>query len=169
MRLDTRRLQTLDQIQEFLADSRPLDPRPQTRVEAYAFVAETLERFDYPDRGKADKGLLRRFLVKVAGLSRAQVTRLLRQHRTTGAIADRRGPRRPFPRRYTKADIGLLAEVDALHGTLSGPATRQLCIRALPPPAGRFLTPRTSAAYTPALRTAPAWKDKRRHRWGSDG
>ena len=92
VRLDTRRLQTLDQIQEFLADSRPLDPRPQTRVEAYAFVAETLERFDYPDRGKADKGLLRRFLVKVAGLSRAQVTRLLRQHRTTGAIADRRGP-----------------------------------------------------------------------------
>ena len=67
----------------------------------------------------------------MAGLSRAQVTRLLRQHRTTGAIADRRGPRRPFPRRYTKADIGLLAEVDALHGTLSGPATRQLCIRAL--------------------------------------
>ena len=67
----------------------------------------------------------------MAGLSRAQVTRLLRQHRTTGAIADRRGPRRPFPRRYTKADIGLLAEVDALHGTLSGPATRRLCIRAL--------------------------------------
>ena len=73
-------------------------------------MAETLERFDYPRQGKADKGLLRRFLVRVAGLSRAQVTRLLRQHRTTGAIADRRGPRRPFPRRCTKADIGLLAE-----------------------------------------------------------
>ena len=131
MRLDTQRLQTLDQIREFLADSRPLDLQPQTRAEAYALVAETLERFDYARQGKADKGLLRRFLVRVAGLSRAQVTRLLRQHRTTGAIADRRGPRRPFPRRYTKADIGLLAEVDALHGTLSGPATRQLCIRAL--------------------------------------
>ena len=131
VRLDTQRLQTLDQIREFLADSRPLDLQPQTRAEAYALVAETLERFDYARQGKADKGLLRRFLVRVAGLSRAQVTRLLRQHRTTGAIADRRGPRRPFPRRYTKADIGLLAEVDALHGTLSGPATRQLCIRAL--------------------------------------
>ena len=131
MRLDTHRLQTLDQVREFLAGSRPLDLRPETRAEAYAFVAETLERFDYPRRGKADKGLLRRFLVKVAGLSRAQVTRLLRQHRTTGAITDRRGPRRPFPRRYTQADIGLLAEVDALHGTLSGPATRKLCNRAL--------------------------------------
>ena len=131
MRLDTHRLQTLDQVREFLAGSRALDLRPQTRAEAYAFVTETLERFDYSRRGKADKGLLRRFLVKVAGLSRAQVTRLLRQHRTTGAITDRRGPRRPFPRRYTKADIGLLAEVDALHGTLSGPATRKLCDRAL--------------------------------------
>ena len=131
MRLDTHRLQTLDQVREFLAGSRPLDLGPETRAEAYAFVAETLERFDYPRRGKADKGLLRRFLVKVAGLSRAQVTRLLHQHRTTGTLTDRRGPRRPFPRRYTKADIGLLAEVDALHGALSGPATRQLCVRAL--------------------------------------
>ena len=59
------------------------------------------------------------------------LTRLLHQHRTTGAIADRRRPRHPFPRRYTKADIGLLAEVDALHGTLSGPATCKLCVRAL--------------------------------------
>ena len=32
---------------------------------------------------------------------------------------------------YTRrADILLLAEVDALHGTLSGPATRKLCERA---------------------------------------
>ena len=131
VRLDTERLQTLDQVREFVADSRPLDLRPQTRAEAYTFVAQTLERFDYRRQGKADKGLLRRFLVKVAGLSRAQVTRLLQQHRTTGAITDRRRPRRPFPRRYTKADIGLLAEVDVLHGALSGPATRQLLVRAL--------------------------------------
>ena len=55
----------------------------------------------------------------------------MRQYRTTGAIADSRdAPRRPFPRRYTDADIGLLAETDLLHGTLSGPATRKLCARA---------------------------------------
>ena len=131
VKLDTQRLQTLDQVREFLAGSRPLDLQPQTRAEAYAFVAEALQRFDYSRRGKADKGLIRRFLNKVTGLSRAQVTRLLHQHRTTGAIADHRRPRHPFPRRYTKADIGLLAEVDALHGTLSGPATRKLCVRAL--------------------------------------
>ena len=104
---------------------------PQTRADSYALVAKTVRRFDYALRGKADKGLLRRFLAKVAGLSRAQITRLLQQHRTTGEIADRRDtPRRPFPRRYSNADIGLLAELDVLHGTLSGPATRKLCARA---------------------------------------
>ena len=97
VKLDTQRLQTLDQVRDFLAGSRPLDLQPQTRAEAYAFVAEALQRFDYSRRGKADKGLIRRFLNKVTGLSRAQVTRLLHQHRTTGAIADRRHPRHPFP------------------------------------------------------------------------
>ena len=131
MRLDTHRLETLDQVQEFLAGSQQIDLEPQTRADAYAFVAKTVQRFDYPQQGKADKGLLRRFLARATGLSRAQVTRLLRQHRTTGQITDRRGaPRQPFPRRYTKADVGLLAELDALHGTLSGPAARKLCARA---------------------------------------
>ena len=44
MKLDTQRLQTLDQVREFLAGSRPLDLQPQTRAEAYAFVAEALQR-----------------------------------------------------------------------------------------------------------------------------
>ena len=131
VQLDTHRLETLDQVQEFLAGSQRIGLEPQTRADAYAFVAKTAQRFDYPQQGKADKGLLRRFLAKATGLSRAQITRLLRQHRTTGQITDRRGaPRRPFPHRYTKADVGLLAELDALHGTLSGPAARKLGARA---------------------------------------
>jgi len=74
---------------------------------------------------------VRRYLERVSGLSRAQLTRLIQQFRETGSIRDRRGrPAKPFPRRYTDADIRLLAEVDALHGTLSGPATRKLCERA---------------------------------------
>lgn len=37
----------------------------------------------------------------------------------------------PFVRRYTAEDIRLLAQVDALHGTLSGSTIRKLCERAL--------------------------------------
>lgn len=66
--------------------------------------------------GRADKGLLRRYLIKVTGLPRAQVSRAIRQFDAAGRIEDRRkGPAKPFQSRYMPADIRLLAEVDALH------------------------------------------------------
>ena len=54
---------------------------------------------------KADKGVVRRFVAKVTGWSRAHTTRLIGQYRKTGRIKDRRrGATRPFERRYTAAD-----------------------------------------------------------------
>lgn len=125
------RLHSLEQVRHFLDGDRAIVPRFRTRDDAYEFIAETLRRLDYFRLRKADKGVVRQFLGAAAGLSRAQLFRLLNQYRTTGEITDRRGtPRRPFPRRYTDADIELLAEVDALHGGRSGPITRRLCARA---------------------------------------
>jgi len=129
--LKTQGLQTLEQIRAFLEGSQPLGFEAPRREAAYAFVGQQLRRFSYARLGKADKGLVRRYLCKVTGFSRAQMTRLIRQLRDTGRIIDRRGaPAQPFARRYTREDVLLLAEVDALHGTLSGPATRKLCERA---------------------------------------
>ena len=98
--LHTDRLRTLQHVREFLEGNQEVDLVVATRAAAYGFIEQTLGRFDYVHQGKAEKGLLRCFLAKVTGLSRAQLTRLLAQHRVTGSIADRRGaPRRPFPRR----------------------------------------------------------------------
>jgi hypothetical protein len=129
--LETHRLQTLDQVQAFLDGSAALTLAVAERPAAYAWMAETLRRFGYARLHRQARGLLLRYLAKVSGLSRQQVTRLVAQWRASGRITDRRGPpAAPFARRYTRADIALLAEVDALHGTLSGPATRKLCERA---------------------------------------
>ena len=46
VRLDTHRLQTLDQVREFLDGSEQVDLQPQTRADAYAFVTKTVRRFD---------------------------------------------------------------------------------------------------------------------------
>ena len=129
--LQTEGLQTLEQIRAFLEGSQPLGFEVCSREAANDLIAQTLRRFGYARLGKADKGLLRRYLCKVTGRSRAQMSRLIAQFRGSGRIKDRRGaPARPFPRRYTREDVLLLAEVDSLHGTLSGPATRKLCERA---------------------------------------
>ena len=129
--LGIERLRTLEQVGAFLDGNEPVDFRPGTRREAYAFVQKALVRFDYASLGKADRGLAKRFLEKVTGLSRAQLTRLVRQHAETGRVVDRRGrpPSRRFERRYTAADVRLLAEVDATLGQMAGPATREVMRR----------------------------------------
>ncbi len=87
-------------------------------------------RFRYLELSKAEKGVLVRYLAKVSGYSRQQLTRLIRQYRDTGSIRRSQRTVNGFRRRYTRADIVLLAELDELHGTLSGPATKKRCERA---------------------------------------
>ena len=98
---------------------------------AYGFIRRTLVQFRYHSLSKADRGTVRAYLAKMTGLSRAQLTRLIRQHRDTGRVEDRRGrpPAKPFERRYTASDIRLLAQVDGTLGQMSGPATRAVMRR----------------------------------------
>ena len=131
LKLETERLSTLDEVRMFVAGSAAVDFAAVDRESTYEFTRRTLARFDYGRLGKADKGLLRRYLMKATGLSRAQVARLIGQHAATGRIVDRRGgaPSKPFARVYTAADARRLAEADELLGQLSGPATRAVMRR----------------------------------------
>lgn len=129
--LNTHRLKTLDDVRAFLSGSSPFDFTLTNRDDAYRWVEDTLRQLRYSQLGKADKGTVRAYLEKVTGYSRAQVTRLITQFLRNHRIRDRRGtPSRPFPRRYTTADIELLAATDTLHGQPAGPAVRKLCERA---------------------------------------
>ena len=118
------------EVRAFLDGSDPVDFRLADRDDAYAFVRRTLVRFRDAELDKPAKGLLRRFLGKVTGLSRAQLTRLIGQYRATGRIEDRRrGPARSFEWRYTAADMRQLAEADEILGDLCGAATRRVMQR----------------------------------------
>ncbi|MCY3821353.1 MAG: hypothetical protein OXH52_18695 [Gammaproteobacteria bacterium] len=129
--LDVEGLRTPEQVRAFLDGNDAVVFQPASRSEAHAFVSRMLSRFGYAGLDRPDRGLLKRFPGKATGLSRAQVTRLVAQFLKTGCVVDRRGggPRRPFERRYTAADIRLLAEVDATLGQMAGPATRAIMRR----------------------------------------
>ena len=132
LRLDIERLCTLEEVpvRDFLAGSEPVDFHFTDRRGAYDFVTRALRRLNYSGLSKADKGVVRRFVAKVTGWSRAHTTRLIGQYRKTGRIEDRRrGATRPFQRRYTAADIRLLAEVDEKLGGVCGPSTRRVMQR----------------------------------------
>ena len=109
--IQTRRLRTIEQLRAFVEGSEAVDFHPRDREEANGFVRDTLERFGFRRLGRRDKGVVLAFLVAATGISRPQIERLVRQWRDTGEIRDRRadGPGRPFARRYTAADVRLLA------------------------------------------------------------
>ncbi len=71
-----------------------------------------------------------RFVIKMTGYSRQQVTRLIKQYSDTGKIERQQRIYQGFERLYTAEDIRLLAALDERHNTLSGPATKKLCERA---------------------------------------
>ena len=131
MTLQTERLQRLEQVRAFVSGNEAVDFELVDRPSAYGFIRRTLVQFGYRSLGKADKGTVRAYLGKMTGFSRAQLTRLIGQHRDTGRVEDRRGrpPAKPFERRYTASDIRLLAQVDGTLGQMSGPATRAVMRR----------------------------------------
>ena len=124
--VQTQRVRALEQVRACVEGSEAVDFVEGDREGAYALVRRTLVQLRYHRLGKPGKGLVKRYLGKVTGLSRAQLTRLIGQHRRTGRVEDRRGgaQTRPFERRYTRWDIRLLAEVDAELGQMSGSARR---------------------------------------------
>jgi len=107
--LHTQGLQTLAQVRAFVSGNEPISFTLKDRNKAYDWMACTLRQFGYGRCKRADKGVLRQYLRKVTGLSRAQVARCIKQFTAGGGrIKDRRhAPAAPFVRRYTAEDIRL--------------------------------------------------------------
>jgi transposase InsO family protein len=119
----------LEGIRRFIEASEEIRFAGANRGQVYGWVERVLVRQEYAQQGKAARGLLRRYIEKMTGLSRAQVTRLIARYAASGRVQPTVYRRRRFPERFTRADIELLASVDEAHETLSGPATRRILER----------------------------------------
>jgi transposase InsO family protein len=101
----------------------------QSRAEVYIWVEKMLVDQEYQQQRRKQRGAIRAYLSKVAGLSLAQITRLIRAHAQTGKVEVKDYRRQRFAAKYTPADIALLAQVDRAHERLSGPATQRILKR----------------------------------------
>ena len=120
---------SLEQIRGFIVASEELRFESDNRVQRYAWVERVLIEQQYVSQGKVARGLLRRYIEKMTGLSRAQVSRLIASYTASGWVRAAEYRRHRFAPRYTRADIELLASVDEAHETLSGPATQSILKR----------------------------------------
>ena len=136
--MNESRLRTIAQLKEFLNATPEVEFSVAVGgddTERYAHISRVLKRFDYPRRGRCERGVVLAYLRRTSGYSRAQLTRLVaRWHDNRVAqspLAKRyRAPTVPFARKYTLSDVELLVEMDRAHEDVCGPAIAHLLQRA---------------------------------------
>ncbi len=99
------------------------------KTQRYDFVRKTLVKFSYMRLPKKDKGVVIRYLIKMTGYSRQQLTRLIQQYTKTGKINWTPCRSNGFAKKYTHQDVVLLAKTDELHDTPCGHAVKKICER----------------------------------------
>jgi len=128
--MNDKQLATLAQLQAFVNGTAAVD-FSVAAAERYEFIARTVRRFGYQGLKRTEKAVVLRFLERVSGYSRQQLTRLVKRGGERAPLIKRyHGSRSSFACTYTSADVALLAATDTLHGTLSGLATKKLMERA---------------------------------------
>jgi transposase InsO family protein len=120
---------TLEEMREFVRSNRKLKFEAENREALYGLVERVLKNQRYSELKKGERGVVRQFLIRVSGLSRAQTARLIGQWSAGRQVRAKQPVRRRFTTRYTAEDIVLLTRVDAAHEDLSGPAVRRILWR----------------------------------------
>ncbi len=130
--MSINQLKTVEELEQFLLGTQPVAFCIEGNVSAvYQWVQKTLVSFEYLKQKKCVKGIITQYLIKITGYSRQQIVRLIQQYRETGMVLLHYQTEHQFNKKYTSKDIRLLAQLDTWHQTLSGPATKKLCERAM--------------------------------------
>ena len=96
---------SLDQIEAFLNASGEIRFEGENRQQVYGWVEQVLGQQRYHQQSRPARGLVRRYLEKMTGLSRAQVTRLIARYRAIGELQPSHYRRHRFPQRFLPSPI----------------------------------------------------------------
>ena len=113
--MNETKLTTLEQIRGFLSGTAEVGFRiaEKGEDERYRHISAVLTRFGYKGLAKPDRGLILRYLERTTGYSRQQLTRLVKRwHEGRGLRKHYRIPKHGWVRKFSAADIALLAETD---------------------------------------------------------
>jgi transposase InsO family protein len=125
-------LTTTDQLVDFLSGTQAVAFSViSDKDTCYRWIQGELIKFRYRTTlSRPAKGVVIRYLMKISGYSRQQLTRLIAQYRKTGRLQRHQRTVSGFKKKYTDKDIRLLAAMDERHDTPCGHAIKKLCERA---------------------------------------
>lgn len=129
MKIDN--LRTISEMDAFINGTQPIAfAVASNKDERYEFAEKVLKRFNYSRLKKREKGIVIKFLRKITGYSRQQVTRMVERYNEQGAVRRFQKTANGFEKKYTQEDVRLLVQLDKRHGTPNGLMVKKLCERA---------------------------------------
>lgn len=120
-------LSTIEDVKRFLKSTKKVEFKKQAQKEAYQWVEKILVKFGYVYQlNKKEKSVIKKYLEKMTGYSRAQTTRLIGKYLKTGKVKVVKYNRHKFRKKYSSSDIVLLAKTDELHNFPNGNALKKI-------------------------------------------
>ena len=117
---------SIAQLREFLKVAQSIEFKSVSKKEKYQWIDNVLTKFKYFSLKKKDRVVLRRYMMRMTGMSKSQLTRVVAKKKRTGKVFFYSTSRHRFDRKYTTSDIALLIETDNAHQRLSGQATKKI-------------------------------------------
>lgn len=127
--MDDSRIVSIPELREFLKVSKDIKFKSKDRKERYKWINEILNRFNYRRlKQQADKSQVLKYILRVTGLSKIHLKRLVKKKKDKGilALSENWGRKNTFRIIYRPSDIQLLVKVDNAHNRLNGPATKKI-------------------------------------------
>lgn len=127
--MDDLQVTSIPQIREILNLPEAVQFKEHSQKEKYDWIDQVLTRFNYLRLKKKERGSVRKYIMRMSGISKSQLTRLILKKDEVGKILPSSRKRNTFPTTYTPEDIARLVATDNAHERLSGLATKEIFIR----------------------------------------
>lgn len=129
--MDDSRIVSIPELRGFLKVSKNIKFITSGRKERYKWINEVLNRFNYLRlKRQADKSQVLKYILRLTGLSKVHLKRLVKKKKDFGvlALSETWGRKNTFKTIYGPSDIALLVRVDNAHNRLNGVATKRILI-----------------------------------------
>lgn len=125
--MNEAQVRTVEQVRQVLEGTQALQFHAAEDDEGrYRWIDTALRRLGYRQLGRSDRGAVLAYLQRLSGYSRAQVTRLVsRWMAGKPLVKNYRAPEHAFARRYTGADVALLATGTQKYSGIGRPQAKE--------------------------------------------
>jgi hypothetical protein len=118
-------ISSIKEVEEFLQGNHKISFSISSKKERYELINNILLKFRYRKLSKKEKGLIKKYLIKLTGYTESHIKKLNKQwlDNKSKLVYTNTKNKNKFKKKYHPSDISLLIKTDSVHRCANGNAT----------------------------------------------